>query len=233
MAIAVEDSGNADGNATSLIIGPTGGAAASGEVIYIAATYVGNSSNSNDFPTAYALTGFTQIGAAVRKQAAELTVWRKVAGGSEPTTYTLTWSGIIGTFYNIGGTIIVYSGVDNTTPEGTPVTLNDGGTVTAWTIPALTTTAANSYDTVFISNGGNATPTLSGWDSSLVERAEQSSDFATSGIASVARASAGVQAAANVTASAADSRAVMRIEVLEAAAPSGGFLNRNYWWGND
>ena len=103
---------------------PTG--TASGDVLVAAIYSAGN--NITDTPP----SGWTQV-TKVNINNRQLWLYYKVAGGSEPASYTWTAS-----YSNAGGGIDRYSGVDNTTPEDATVTTNNG-TGTSATYSGVTT----------------------------------------------------------------------------------------------
>jgi len=70
-------------------------------------------------------------------QTGSVCVYTKAAGGSEPATYSWTWAGAQGA----NGVIVVYSGVDTTTPV--EVLGQQGGSSTTATAPSVTTTGVN------------------------------------------------------------------------------------------
>ncbi len=67
-----------------------------------------------------------------------LAVFYRIAGGSEPTTYTFTWSGN----QQAAGAILRYTGVDSITPINTFATAT--GTSASPTAPSVTTTVADT-----------------------------------------------------------------------------------------
>jgi hypothetical protein len=214
----------ADGDATDLNLTPPGGAPAAGEVIYIALNFVAGGADS--FPSAYSVGGgftFTTIdteGLSFGQSA----LLRRVAGASEPTTYDVTWTG--GSFYNIGGCLLVLSGVDNDTPDGTPVSADDAVSDLSFAIPALTTTVNNSTDLVVVAGSGNNTPVADAcdtWGNSLVEIDEQWADFVHVCFAAATRASAGSQGATTVAlGGGGQTSTAIRVEVFEDDGGGGG-----------
>lgn len=224
MAIAFEDADTGvDGTSGGVTVTPAGGAPANGEVVYIAVSWIANS--SAQFPSSYTLSGFTEVGNRDNGVFGELTLFRKVAGGSEPTTYTVTWTG--GNFYNVSASCLVLSGVDTTTPEGTAVTQQNDTPSTTINIPALTTTENNSWDLVVVGWDGEASISVAGqqfssWGDSLIERTDRGEDYAGTGMSTALRASAGAQGATTVTSTTSQKSIVIRIEVFEAggAAPT-------------
>ena len=208
-------------SANSNVVTP-GQTVASGEVAYIAYTFTASTPGS--WPSAYTpplnFTEIAQIDDGGAGGYSQLVLFRRVAGGSEPSTYTVGVTG--GSLYNDFIGIVAYSGVDNTTPDGTPVTLSDGTSNTTFDIPAMTTANANSYDLVCVCHeGGTATVALSSWGSSLIERIDTSGDFSSLGMADALRVSAGVQAATSVTSSNADYSLAIRVEINNAAGVGG------------
>jgi hypothetical protein len=230
VAIAFEDSDTTSDNTGTLVLTPAGGAAASGEVVLIAVNYISGAAGS--YPSAYNCSGFTTVATIDAGGSAfgALALLRKVAGGSEPSSYSVTFTG--GTFYRAVGAVIVLSGVSNVTPLGTAVTNADFTTNTTWDIPALTTGSANSWDVAVVgaqgvSDPGGAAAALSSWGSSLVERADLAHDYGAIGMATALRASAGVQGATSVSIAGSgypsgEGSLAIRVEVFEGAGGGGG-----------
>jgi hypothetical protein len=214
----------ADGNSTNLVLTPPGGAASAGEVIYIAGNYVAGGADS--FPSAYSVGGgFTFVNIDMEGLSfGQSFLLRRVAGASEPTSYTITWTG--GSFYNIGGCLVVLSGVDNDTPDGTPVSADDAVSDLSFAIPALTTTVNNSTDLVVVAGSGNNTPVADAcdtWGNSFVEIDEQWADFVHVCFAAVTRASAGAQGATTVAlGGGGQTSTAIRVEVFEDDGGGGG-----------
>lgn len=219
-AIALDTSGsnNAAGGPTSIVITP-GATVSEDSVIYIGVCVTLNT--ATDPPSSYSSSGFTEI-ASISDSAffGDMVIFRKVAGGSEPSTYTVSWTS--GDPYSAAAGLVAYSGADTTTINGTPTTGTDTSSNTTFDIPALTTDYNNSLDIAFVcQDGQTSSVTLSSWGSSLTERIDNSGgEYAVIGIADAARATAGSQAATSVTSSNADNSLGIRLELIEDGAIS-------------
>lgn len=97
------------------------------------------------------LAGWTEIGFKAEGTSAGLTILRKVAGGSEPASYSFVNSGGL-----VSGDIIALTGVDNTTPEDATATTGTG-TGTTLTAPAITTVTDNAWWMTFFATDGTQT----------------------------------------------------------------------------
>jgi hypothetical protein len=98
---------------------------------------------ANGSGTHATLAGWTEIafagGGTVRPS--NITVLRKVAGGSEPTTYTFSGQSLV------DGSIVALIGADTTTPEDVAASGTTGSTTSA-DAPSLTTVTSNAWHLV-------------------------------------------------------------------------------------
>lgn len=123
--------------------------AQSGDALFIAASYFGNAADT------CTITGFTSIAKTLDTTSAPtlLEIFVKVAGGSEPASYSYTCSSFFADF-----ACLAYTGADQTTPYDTPVTGH--GFVTPTTVAAATATRDGSAALlVWNSSNGPAVPT--------------------------------------------------------------------------
>ena len=128
---------NSSDGATSLTITKPAGTA-DGDLLIAAV------SHNDDNGTISGPSGWIQInqGTSGSSSSADirLSVWYKVAGGSEPTSYTWTWPS--GSYREAVGGIIRYSGVDTTDPiDDSAAAIGDSNSPTA---PTVTTTVADT-----------------------------------------------------------------------------------------
>lgn len=138
MAIAFRDAKNATGSTSVTITKPTG--TVSGDVLILHII-----TETNKVITA---TGWTQIDNVVSAGTVlRYASYYKVAGGSEPASYTINVAS--GTYTE--GIIACYSGVDNTTPINAHTTAEASGSTSTPTIPSVTTTVANTMLSVGLS----------------------------------------------------------------------------------
>ena len=84
--------------------------------------------------------GWVQIAAVIQGTSTRAYGYYKVAGSSEPTSYTWTLNASV---QNAGG-IARYSGVDTATPLDAPPQSASGTSATTGTVPAVTTSTANA-----------------------------------------------------------------------------------------
>jgi hypothetical protein len=80
-------------------------------------------------------SGWTKIGSVVLSAASQLTLWRKVAGAAEPTTYS--WSDTFGGLFSI--TFFQLTGGDILSPEDVAVSTNAASSGTSGTALGVTT----------------------------------------------------------------------------------------------
>ena len=179
-----------------------------------------NNSTENSHAVA-SITGFTSLGISTAGGWSRTRCLGKIAAGTEGTSLSVTWTG---TADAVQCGALVLTGADTTLPTNV-VTTPDASSNTTFSIPAITNAAANSLDVACVGHGGNVDPTAapnySTWGDSFNERVDAATPWAALGIASVIRASSGVQAATSVTSAASDVNAAIRIEVLEAATGDG------------
>ena len=103
-------------------------------------------------PTITPPSGWTLVRSDVNGTSLTQAVYRKVAGGSEPSSYSWTFDGPVSA---VVGTIVAYSGVNT----GTPVDVSGGqanASSTSVTAPSVTTTVANDMVVGFF--GTSTTP---------------------------------------------------------------------------
>ena len=82
--------------------------------------------------------GWTQLGQLTEQNDVTMGFWYRVAGGSEPASYTFTWT----QSERSNGAILRYSGVDPAAPiDASAITNGDNSSPTA---PAVTTTVSNA-----------------------------------------------------------------------------------------
>jgi hypothetical protein len=164
-------------------------------------------------PTITPPSGWTLVRSDTSTTVLLQSVYRKVAGGSEPASYSWTFSEPIGSA--VGG-IAAYSGVATTTP----VDVNGGqanASSTSVTAPSVTTTVANTMLVGFFGTANDATFTAA---SGMTERydvdADGTNQFGGEG-ADQSQAAAGASGTRVATASV----AAVNIGQLVALKPSG------------
>lgn len=197
-------------------------APAAGELIVFLAA-----ANDNDSPPVATgtVTGFTQLG-AIDGDFNAVRAFGKIAGGSEGTSYTCTFTGGVAAG-SVCGVVLVFQDADSSLPSNV-TTIHDTSASTTYSIPSLTTTAADSYDLVAISSDGNnasAASRFSSWGSSLTELFDFSATYGGGNWGNLAaagttRATAGLQAATTVTSSDNDKNVALRIEIKAAGGGS-------------
>lgn len=135
MAIArVQDAGfDHDSGSTGAWTVTLGGAPTSGRVLYAVTAVIGSSVTFSQ------PGGWTSVKAETTNANIRIEVWRKVAGGSEPSSYA--WTPSIGAkgFAWVGE----YSGVDTTTPED--ATASGTSTSSATASASVTVGVANAW----------------------------------------------------------------------------------------
>lgn len=144
MAIAIRGTATTATGTTSITVAkPTG--VVSGDVMYAAIVHA--ESEDNDWGSGTIPTGWTEI--ILEHQVGEVPpsipgagIWRKVAGGSEPADYTWTPSD---TLSGMTGSIIAWSGVDNTTPEDATETTSISTASGNIDPAAITTVTTNAF----------------------------------------------------------------------------------------
>ncbi|MGH3060334.1 MAG: Ig-like domain-containing protein, partial [Gaiellaceae bacterium] len=132
--------------------------------------------------------GWTAIGGGNNGTQVETAAFYRIAGGSEPSSYTFTWTG--GNEPAAGG-MVAYYGVKGTDPLdlfGAVQTANSG-TVTA---PSITTTAADDLVLAFFGSATNSTYSLA---TGMNERFESRLAGASSAADDMLQAAAGVTGA--------------------------------------
>ncbi len=127
------------GPAPSLVLTVPAGVT-NGDALYAAVIY-------EDGATATDPAGWTLVGEAVNANNDRTRLLRRIAA-SEPASYTWTFTGL----NHVGGAMVAYSGVDQTTPEDTAAATQVGSTATP-TSPSRTTVSQN---TVLLSIFGSA-----------------------------------------------------------------------------
>lgn len=224
-AITVDTSGDGSltGGGTSVVVTPDA-TVSNNSIIYVMVAWESNN-GASVVPASYSpASGFSNIATVTNvNDFSELTVYEKVAGGSEPSSYTFSWTETTsGDTYGAEACLIAFAGADTGTPSGTPVTQRDGTSNTTYEIPALTTSNNNSADVAFVSEGGGSSSvTVGTWGDSLVEvRDSNNGDFSHCSIAWVVRATAGAQAATETIGSNSGTSHAVRIEVNESSSSS-------------
>lgn len=204
---------------SSLSLAP-GGTPASGETILIIVS--GNESPPFSTP---ACTGFSTVASITTADWNPLYILGKIAGGSEGSSYSVSWSGGARDGGQCG-VILVFQNANSSLPTNVAST-HDTSASTTLSIPALTTAKNGSFDLVAVTLDGNVGMSggYSSWGSSLVELFDladaSNGSFPNLGIAGVTRASAGSQAATTVTSGSSDKNVAIRIEI-EPASGGGG-----------
>ena len=171
-----------------------------------------------------AVTGFSTIASIVTADFNPLYILGKIASGEGANpTYTCSFTG--GT--KDGGSsavVLIFQNANSSLPTNTAST-HDTTASTSYSIPALTTAKAGSFDLVAVTpdgNNGTGPPNFSAWGTSLAELFDISpsspNNYAQLGVAGVTRASAGSQSATTVTGVSNDKNVALRIEVEPAAA---------------
>jgi hypothetical protein len=164
-------------------------------------------------PTITAPSGWTLVRSDASGTTLLQSVYRKVATGSEPASYTWTFSEPIASA--VGG-IAAYSGVNTTTP----IDVHGGqanASSTSVTAPSVTTTAANAMLVGFFGTANDATFTAA---SGMTERYDVDADGTNQiggEVADQAQAAAGASGTRVATASV----AAVNIGQLVALKPSG------------
>jgi hypothetical protein len=144
----------ADGNGTSLILAkPTGVVA--GDVMI--ANIVLRGGTATQFPS---LSGWTNVTTPVDFEGGgahhRCALLFKVAGASEPSSYTFTWTGNA----NNAGAIVAFANVNTSTPfDVTPGNYTTGTGTTISGVTSITTVSANAAVLMFAATFENATLT--------------------------------------------------------------------------
>lgn len=215
--ISVRAASQAAAGSGNLIISAPGGAPASaGELLLAAVVF------DKDLGSVTAPSGWTLVTELYSQDAATynwLQVYRKVAGGSEPSSYTWTFS--TGTVCSAGG-ILAVAGANTTTPIDASATGRGAGTT--WDAPSVTTTEAN---TLLVCFWGDATwPRLCTPPVGMTEwvdvEAYGATDYASLEICTEVRASAGVTGTRTTVPSDWDGFAAVTLAVKSAAAGQNG-----------
>lgn len=124
-----------------------------GDLLYATITwYPGPSNVTTITPPA----GWTQVDQGLSSAQAVCTTYRRISNGSEPGTYT--WSFSPAAFS--AGQISSYRGVDQTTPIN--INGNNNGASTAPTAPSVTTTVTNTWLLTSFAIAANSSITLTG-----------------------------------------------------------------------
>lgn len=207
---------NQGGVASLAVNKPTG--VASGDVL-LCMTLVEDASSA---PTVTQPAGWVSLGSIVNTSSPTtgggsvwIQMWRKVAGGSEPGSYTFgfstsSWNVVL---------CAAYHGVDNTTPIDASSSGGTGGTgnVASFSLPAVTTTAANDELVIFAGDYNGQTINSTGF----------TSEFNSSGYAVLDKAAgaAGSYGPSTATFSASDHGGGWLIALLSAGAGGGSTVN--------
>lgn len=170
--MAIADHGAPNGAArtatSSLVVTPTS-TPSNGDYVYVA--ILDGPTNPSTYATLSAPDGTWSLLASVASAAwGKSYLYRKVAGASEPSSYTFTWSA--GTPFSDAYACAVQSGVAS---DGTPSTTHDSTSDTTFSIPAITTTANNSrvLAVVYTScNDSNVNGGFSSWGGGYVEKVD-------------------------------------------------------------
>ena len=158
-------------------------------------------------------SGWTQVRSDASGSTVNQTIYRKVAGGSEPSSYAFTFSDPVSAA--VGG-IVGYTGVDTTTP----IDVSGGqanASSTSVTAPSVTTTVANTQLVAFF---GTANDTTFSAASGMTERYDTDAD-GSSQVAGAADDVAQAAAGASGTKVATAGIAAVNIGQLVALRPSG------------
>lgn len=182
---------------------------------------------STAFGTMTGPTGFTQLAQQAAASWSRVTVWYKVSTGSEGTSYSasssLTQSDMV-------GAMVIYRG-SGTLSLGTPVTQNDTGSNTAWTIPALTTTQSNSWAIAIVGGGGNtahgASTIFTTWNGGYSEDldAAYNANYVSIGFAHQLVATASTVSSTSVTCATTDTSQSVVVELKETGGGSSASLS--------
>jgi PKD repeat protein len=130
---SVKTTVNTTASTTVTIATPTGTAA--GDVLVACVVPNATRVASTGVPA-----GWIQMAAVIQGTSTRAYGYYKVAGSSEPTSYTWTLNASV---QNAGG-IARYSGVDTASPLDAPPQSGSGTTATTGTVPAVTTSTANA-----------------------------------------------------------------------------------------
>jgi hypothetical protein len=222
VAPSIRGSGSNGSAGTGNLVVTSSAAPVAGDHIYLVINI--NNASSGTHPTP-ASTGFTSLGSSTASVWSRTTLLGKIASGSEGTSFTL--SGFTGADAKSASVIVVQS-ADSALPTNI-VTTPDASSNTTWSIPVITTAAADSLDMAIVGFGGNASPSngtanFSAWGTSLTELIDFAFDtggsnfFSGLGVATAPRVSSGSQAATSVTSTITDVSAAIRVEIKAAVA---------------
>lgn len=150
MAIAFRAAGTtvSANNATTIVLNKPAGVVA-GDALY--ACIYGNTT----IPGGVTLSGWVSIAYIDDGGTNWFTVMRRIADGTEGSSFTFTERGSGGAGI-INGNILAYQGVDNTTPEDATPTTNNGTGATL-TIPSITTVTDQAWWVAASQTDGSAT----------------------------------------------------------------------------
>ncbi len=223
MAPTLRGSGTSASGGTSDLVVVTDVAAEDGDLILI----ITDVNITPPFPTP-ACTGFTIIESSPESDYNQTVLLGRIASG-DGDTYTITgWGSVDGSKTAV---VLIYQDADSSIPSNA-VSAYDSSASTTWSIPALTTGAANSIDLAIVGFGGNidmgAPPNFSSWGDSLTELFDTGANtggfyYSGMGVAHATRVSAGTQAATTVTSGNSDVNTAIRVEI-KAATVSGSTM---------
>lgn len=154
---ASSDATTTSGDGTINIPKPTG--TASGDVVLLA-VQVTNNSTAGSWGSVTWPSGFTEQASIGADPSAwnKLLVATKIAGGSEPSTYDVTY-GESGGPYRVIGAAVAYQAPNTTLLDVTPVTQNNAANASTAQAPSITPSNANQKRlvTIYGISDGNAT----------------------------------------------------------------------------
>jgi len=206
---------------TTIVVTPSG-TPANGSICFIYVSFSLTSGGANPTVT---ITDFTQVTSQDPGTFFYGTLFAKLCGASEGSTYTANISG--GSWDEVYIAQVSFAGANAGTPYGTPVQAWAGSESTTLAIPALTTTVNGSIDLVFLAPDANTGVGGAGFNVTAwavhTEVVEQPA-YTYGGLAVAKRiaATAGSQAATSATGSLARRPWATRIEVYEGAGGGGG-----------
>lgn len=215
-SVRLSASGGVDHSTSVTVTLPS--AAAAGELVLF--FLVWNETPPFSTPT---VSGFTQLGSIRTADWNPMYLFGKIAGGSEPTSYSYSYSGGA-TDGSAVGYVLVIQNAASSLPSNV-VTLHDTVSDTTWTIPGITIATAGSLDIACVTGDGNVPiggSNYSAWGDSFSALGQvvppSGSTYAEMNVATATRASSGVRSSTTVTSAVSDKNVSLRVEVQ----PAGG-----------
>lgn len=223
--IGLRGTATAQTNGTSLTINRPAGVV-SGDIMLVTIGQRGSNTLSNPTATGWTLISGVDLGGTTDRRGI---VMYRIAGATEPASYTFTLDGqSTGTV----GTIVAFSGVDNTTPfDVANGAISVNGSTAAVTATTKTTLTANTA-IVMLGMAGNSSPTWSGWNTTNPGGLTELFDNQNSGRASVGgawaiKAAIGATGNGTATLSGAERNGAILIALRPAVTTVTGFSPSN------